>query len=52
MDNCSIHRRPEVLTILREYDVKAIPFPPETTQIFQALGLSPFGMLTIPWTNY
>jgi hypothetical protein len=45
MDNCSIQTRPEVLPILREHDVKVIPFPPHTTQLFQSLGLSIFGVL-------
>jgi hypothetical protein len=31
--------------MLREYDVKVITFPPHTTQVFQALDLSLFGVL-------
>jgi hypothetical protein len=45
MDNCFIHTRPEVLMMLREHDVKVITFPPHTTQVFQALDLSLFGVL-------
>jgi hypothetical protein len=45
MDNCSIHTRPEVREMLREHDVKVIPFPPSTTQAFQTLDLSLFGGL-------
>jgi hypothetical protein len=45
MDNCSLHTRPEVLEMLREHDVKVITFPPHTTQVFQALDLSLFGVL-------
>jgi hypothetical protein len=37
MDNCSIHRRPEVSKMLREDDVKVITFPPHTTQVFRRL---------------
>jgi hypothetical protein len=44
MDNCSCHTRPEVVKILREYDVKMITFLPHMTQIFQALDLSLFGV--------
>jgi hypothetical protein len=45
MDNYSIHARPGVLKMLREHDVKVIPFPHHTTQVFQALDLSLFGVL-------
>jgi hypothetical protein len=45
MDNCSIHRRPDVLKMLREHDVKVITFPPHTTQVYQALDLSLFCVL-------
>jgi hypothetical protein len=45
MENCSIHTRPEVQRMLREHDVKVITVPPHTTQIFQALDLSLFGVL-------
>jgi hypothetical protein len=31
--------------MLREHDVKVITFPPHTTQVFQALDLSLFGVL-------
>ena len=44
MDNCSIHMRPDVLKILREHDVKVIAFLPHTTQVFQTLDLSLFGV--------
>ena len=45
MDNCSIHTRPSVLLHLKEHNVKVITFPPHTTQIFQVLDLSLFGVL-------
>jgi hypothetical protein len=45
MDNCLIHTRPEVLKALREHNVKVITFPPHTTQVFQTLDLSLFGVL-------
>jgi hypothetical protein len=45
MDNCSIHTRREVLQMLREHDVKVMTLPPHTTQVFQALDLSLFGIL-------
>jgi hypothetical protein len=45
MDNWSIHTKPEVLKMLREHDVKVITFPPHTTQVFQTLDLSLFGVL-------
>jgi hypothetical protein len=45
MDNCSPHTRPEVLKMLREYEVKVTTFQPHTTQAFQALDLSLFGIL-------
>jgi hypothetical protein len=44
LDNCSIHTTPEILSILREHNVKVITFPPHTTQIFQVLDLSLFGV--------
>jgi hypothetical protein len=44
MDNCSVHRKPEILATLREHNVKIIIFPPHTTQIFQALKLCLFGV--------
>jgi hypothetical protein len=45
MDNCSLQARPEVIKMLREHDVKVITFPLHTTQVFQALDLSLFGVL-------
>jgi hypothetical protein len=45
MDNCPFHTRPEVLTMLREHDIKVITFPPHTTRIFQALDVSLFDIL-------
>jgi hypothetical protein len=44
MDSFSIHTKPEILTTLREHNVKIITFPPHRTQIFQALDLCLFGM--------
>jgi hypothetical protein len=45
MDNCSIHTRPEVFKMLREQEVKVIPFQFHTAQVFQALDLNTFGIL-------
>jgi hypothetical protein len=46
MDNCSIHTKSEIIKILRQHDVKAVTFRPHTTQVFQALDLSLFWVLT------
>jgi hypothetical protein len=45
MDNCSLQTRPEVLTPLKEYDVKVITFPVYMAQILQSLSFSLFGVL-------
>jgi hypothetical protein len=45
MDNCPFHMRREVLKMLREHNVRVITFPPHTSQVFQALDLSLFGVL-------
>jgi hypothetical protein len=44
MDNSSLHRRPDILTIFREHEVKFFAFPPHMIEIFQTLELSLFGM--------
>jgi hypothetical protein len=45
MDNCSPHLTPVVIDLLSEVRVKIVTFAPHTTQLFQALDLSLFGVL-------
>lgn len=45
MDNCSLHMGEDVIRVLSEHQVKVITFPPHTTNIFQMLDLSLFGVL-------
>jgi hypothetical protein len=44
MDNCSPHLAPAVLTLLSNARVRIITFAPRTTQIFQILDLTLFGV--------
>jgi hypothetical protein len=37
--------------MLREHDVKVITFPPHTTQVFQAIDLTLFGVLKRKWQD-
>jgi hypothetical protein len=45
MDNCSPHLTSVVIDLLSEARVRIVTFAPDTTQIFQALDLSLFGVL-------
>jgi hypothetical protein len=45
MDNCPSHVTREVIGILTEARVRVITFAPHTTQIFQILDLTLFGVL-------
>jgi hypothetical protein len=45
MDNCSAHGRDDVIRILTKASVRVITFAPHTTQIFQVLDLTLFGVL-------
>jgi hypothetical protein len=45
MDNCSPHLTPVVIDLLSEARVRIVTFAPHTTQIFQTLDLSLFGVL-------
>jgi hypothetical protein len=44
MDNCSCHTNDDVIQFLTQHGVKVITFAPHTTQIFQMLDLSLFGI--------
>jgi hypothetical protein len=44
MDKCSSHVTPEIFRLLGENHIKILAFAPHTTNIFQALNLSFFGM--------
>jgi hypothetical protein len=44
MDNCSPHLAPAVLTLLSNARVRIVTFAPNTTQIFQILDLTVFGV--------
>ena len=45
MDNCPSHVGEVILTLLRDARVRVITWPPHTTQIFQQLDISLFGVL-------
>jgi hypothetical protein len=45
MDNCPSHVGEHSLGLLRDAQVRVITWPPHTTQIFQELDLSLFGVL-------
>jgi hypothetical protein len=45
MGNCSAHASDDVIRILTEGSVRVITFAPHTTQIFQVLDLTLFGVL-------
>jgi hypothetical protein len=45
MDNCPSHVTDVILTLLRDAKVRVITWPPHTTQIFQQLDISLFGVL-------
>jgi hypothetical protein len=45
MDNCSSHIGKVILALLRDARVRVITWPPHTTQIFQELDISLFGVL-------
>ena len=45
MDNCPAHVTQEVLDLLTEARVRVVTFAPHTTNIFQALDLTLFGVL-------
>jgi hypothetical protein len=45
MDNCSLHLTPIVIDLPSEARVRIVTFAPHTTQIFQVLDLSLFGVL-------
>jgi hypothetical protein len=45
MDNCPSHVGEVILDLLREARVRVITWPPHTTQIFQELDISLFGVL-------
>jgi hypothetical protein len=44
MDNCSDHITPEIFRLLGENQIKIVTFAPRTTNIFQVLDLSFFGV--------
>jgi hypothetical protein len=44
IDNCSAHVTPEIFRLLSENHVKIVIFAPHTTNIFQAIDLSFFGV--------
>jgi hypothetical protein len=44
MDNCPRHVGDVILNLLREERVRVITWPPHTTQIFQELDASLFGV--------
>jgi hypothetical protein len=44
MDNCSAHVTPEIFRLLGENHIKIVTYAPHTTNIFQALDLSLFGV--------
>jgi hypothetical protein len=45
MDNCPSHITSDVITLLIETRARLITFPPHTTQIFQVLEVTLFGVL-------
>jgi hypothetical protein len=45
MDNCPSHVGELILSVLRDVRVRVISWPPHTTQIFQELDVSLFGVL-------
>jgi hypothetical protein len=45
MDYCSAHLTDELIRLLTEIRVRVITFAPHTTQIFQVLDLTLFGVL-------
>jgi hypothetical protein len=44
MDNCSAQFTPEILSLLCENHIKIVTFAPHTTNIFQAIDFSFFGV--------
>jgi hypothetical protein len=44
MDNCSVYVTPEIFRHLGENHIKIVTFAPHTTNIFQALDISFFGV--------
>jgi hypothetical protein len=55
MDNCSSHVTPEIFKPLGENHIEIFVCPPHTTNIFQALDLSFFGVLKAEekfWTDH
>jgi hypothetical protein len=48
MNDCSLHLTPVVIDLLSTARVRIVTFAPNTTQIFQVLDLSLFGVLKRP----
>jgi hypothetical protein len=45
MDNCSLHLSEDILQTLADCHLKVVTLPPHTTNIFQGVDLSLFGVL-------